>query len=344
MRRVGWGLGGALAAAVWMQGCVHGPVAANKRASTPSAVVWPSVVERSMKRQVQLARNAELAGTGDLEADALRRSVLVRPDDIDARARLAAYYERTGQPELAVEHYRLALGRKRDAAGPRLELVRLLHEMDLDDEALSAVNEGIAEHASRALYAWKGILLDELDRPDEGEAAHREALARAAGAPAAAVAGLHNNLGQNLLMQEKYASAIASFQHALTLDRRMETARNNLGMALALSGDAERALAHWKSIGGPAAAHSNLAAVYIEQGKYIEARRELNIALGYEQNHMAAMRNLAALGERDGKPAVLELEHVRSGSAWARIAQTIKTTFGVRNGRTKTNRTEAAQK
>ena len=344
MRRVAWGMGGALGAVLLTPGCARGPASARRYAEPPPAVVWPNAVERGMARQVQIARNAELAGTGDLEGDGLRRAVVARPDDLEARTRLAAYYERTGQPELAVEHYRLALGRERGAAGARLELVRLLHEMKLDEQALTAANEGIAEHANRQLFAWKGILLDELDRAGEGEAAHREALARAVGASAGMLAGLHNNLGQNLLLQKQYAAAAASFGQALEFDRRMETARNNLGMALALAGDTGQALAHWKSVSGPATAHSNLAAVYIEQGRYADARRQLNIALGYEPNHGAAMRNLAALGERDGEQAVLEPRRVRSGSAWARIAQIMKTTFGAGEGRAKTDRTQAAQR
>ncbi|MEP7363313.1 MAG: tetratricopeptide repeat protein [Acidobacteriota bacterium] len=344
MRRFVWTFGGPVVAVLLTQGCARGPAAARKRPNQPPAVVWPSAVERGMKRQVQVAQNAELASTGDTEGDGLRRAVVTQPDNMDARAHLAAYYERTGQPELAIEHYRLALGRQRDAVGPRLELVRLLHTMKLDEQALSAASEGIAEHASRQLISWKGILLDELGRASEGEAAHREALARAEGASPGTLAALHNNLGQNLLLQKQYGAAAAAFQQALAIDRRLETARNNLGMALALSADTERALAHWKSVSGPATAHNNLAAVLIEQDRYPEARRQLNIALGYEPNNEAAMRNLAVLGERDGKPAVLEPEHVRSSSAWARIAQTIKTTFGASEGRAKTDRTQAAQK
>ena len=344
MRRLAWKIGGPLAAAMLTQGCVQGPVAAHKRKDPPPAVEWSTAVDRSAKRQAQLAKNAEVVSTGDIEGDALRHDVLTQPDNVNARARLAAYYERTGQPELAVEHYRLALGRQRDAMGPRLELVRLLHEMNLNDQALSAVNEGIAEHANRQLMSWKGILLDELGRPVEGEAAHREALARADGASPATLATLHNNLGQNLLAQKHYAAAAASFREALALDRRLETARNNLGMALALAGNPDEALAHWKSMSGPATAHSNLAAVLIEQERYPEARKQLNIALGYEPNNEAAMRNLAVLSERDGQPAVLEPERVRSHSAWARIAQTIKTTFGAGEGRAKTEQTQAAQK
>lgn len=323
----------------FLYGCSRGPSAA--RNSAPAS--WPTAVQRGMDRQVQLSRNAELASTGDFEADALRRRVLAAPDDLDARARLAARYESTGQPELAVEHYRILLARHPEASTPRLDLIRLLHSLALTDQALTATEDGLRLHPTRQLLSWKGILLDSLDRHLDAEAAHREALARAQGASPSTLASLHNNLGNNLLLQKRYTDAASALETALALDRRLETARNNLATALALSGDTTRALAHWKSLAGPAAAHSNLAALYIELGRHKEARRELNIALGYEPNHPAALRNMAVLASIDGRPAVLEPNSVRRASAWAKIAQTFKSTLGLTESREKTSPAQAAQ-
>lgn len=334
-----------LIALAFLQGCSRGPSSA--RNSAPAS--WPTAVQRGMDRQVQLSRNAEIASTGDFEADALRHRVLAAPDDLDARARLASRYESTGQPELAVEHYRILLARHPEASAPRLNLIRILHSLSLNDpalagQALTATEDGLRLHASRQLLSWKGILLDALDRHADAEPAHREALARAQGAAPSTLASLHNNLGNNLLLQKRYADAASALETALSLDRRLETARNNLGAALALSGDAPRALAHWKSLAGPAAAHSNLAALYIESGRHTEARRELNIALGYEPNHPAALRNMAVLASLDGRPAVLEPNSVRRASAWAKIAQTFKSTLGFTDSREKTSPTQAAQR
>ncbi|MBK7927474.1 MAG: tetratricopeptide repeat protein [Bryobacterales bacterium] len=338
-----------LIALAFLQGCSRGPSSA--RNSAPAS--WPTAVQRGMDRQVQLSRNAELASTGDFEADALRRRVLAAPDDLDARTRLAARYESTGQPELAVEHYRILLARHPEASAPRLNLIRILHSLSLNNpalhdsalthQALTATEDGLRLHASRQLLSWKGILLDSLDRHADAEPSHREALARAQGASPSTLASLQNNLGNNLLLQKRYADAASALETALSLDRRLETARNNLGTALALSGDPTRALAHWKSLAGPAAAHSNLATLYIESGRHTEARRELNIALGYDPNHPAALRNMAALASIDGRPAVLEPNSVRRASAWAKIAQTFKSTLGFTDSREKTSPTQAAQ-
>lgn len=338
MRRGVWWVAGGMAA-VWLSGCSQGP-AARRGVADP---LWKPAVHRSMERQAQLAKNAEVVSTGDMEGDALRRRVLESPDDGGARAKLAAHYEAAGQPELAVEHYRLLLGRAPEQMTARLELIRILHGLQLPEEALAAAEAGPGQPA-RALLSWKGILLDELDRPGEGEPAHRQALALASGAPAAAQAVLHNNLGQNLLLQNRYSEAVAAFEKSLALDRRSETARNNLGVALAWKGEPARALAHWRSVGGPANAHSNLAAVYMEQERYQEARRELNIAIGYDASHRVAMRNLAVVSEHDGRPAVLEPERVRGGAAWARIAQALRTVFVAKEEREKMDRAGQARR
>ena len=78
-------------------------------------------------------------------------------------------------------------------------------------------------------------------------------------------------------------------------------ARNNLGMALANKPD--QAAVNWQSVGDPAAAHNNMAALLIQQGRYAEARKELDLALGYNRTYPAALNNLRLVSELDGKPA-----------------------------------------
>ncbi len=79
-------------------------------------------------------------------------------------------------------------------------------------------------------------------------------------------------------------------------------ARNNLGLALA-NVDAAQAIQSWQAGSDPATAHNNLAAFWIEKGNYAEARKELNIALGYNRAHAAALKNLELVSRLDGNPA-----------------------------------------
>ena len=50
-----------------------------------------------------------------------------------------------------------------------------------------------------------------------------------------------------------------------------------------------------------------MAAVLIEQGRFADARREINIALGYKPDNPAALHNLALVSQLDGQPAALPL-------------------------------------
>jgi hypothetical protein len=54
---------------------------------------------------------------------------------------------------------------------------------------------------------------------------------------------------------------------------------------MALAETPTEAVLHLQSISDPATAHSNLAAMLIEQGKYADARKELDLALGYNKAH-----------------------------------------------------------
>jgi len=62
------------------------------------------------------------------------------------------------------------------------------------------------------------------------------------------------------------------------------------------------------AIRAPPRPHSNMAALLIEQGKYAEARQELDLALGYNRANAAALSNLKLVSELDGKPAVIPIK------------------------------------
>jgi tetratricopeptide (TPR) repeat protein len=81
---------------------------------------------------------------------------------------------------------------------------------------------------------------------------------------------------------------------------------------MALAAAPQEAVIQLQSVSDPPTAHSNLAAVLIEQGKYAEARKELDLALGYNKSHAAALSNLKLVSELDGKPAVIPMKPVRT--------------------------------
>jgi Flp pilus assembly protein TadD len=184
--------------------------------------------------------------------------------------------------------------------------------MNRRPEALESLAAFLKSHPQTApsYLSWMGILHDESGEWTLGEPAHRRAIELAPGEDS-----LHNNLGYNLLMQKKSEEASAEFREALRLNPASQVARNNLGVALATS-NTQQAIANWQSSADPATAHSNLAAVWIEKGNYAEARKELNIALGYNKTHPAALKNMELVSRLDGNPATIPAKS--SDSRWER--------------------------
>ena len=248
-------------------------------------------------------RNAVDAGDGDYQLRVLREKVAAEPDNVPVRLELAKAYRDRGYHEVALEISRLAVARFPQSGEAHLALIRDLRDVNRRPEAIVTLEAFLKGHPASAAeyYSWLGILRDESNLWPLGEPAHRKALELAP-----AVDYLHNNLGYNLLMQKKNDEAAREFQEALKLNPASQMARNNLGLALANSNSPEKAVASWQATSDPASAHNNLATVWIEKGNFAEARRELDLALGYNKAHSAALRNLELVARLDGSPATVK--------------------------------------
>ena len=272
----------------------------------PRKVKPATAVETVMDRQI---RNAVDAGDGDLLTRSLRQKVVEQPGNVDARLALGTDYERQGADELAIEHYRIAAGEYgSEIAASRL--ARTLDRLGESDQAVEVLVRFCDSHAaaSSRILSELGILEDEMNRQSGGEQYHRRALGAALVESAPGQDALHSNLGYNLISQKKFVEAEQQLRVALELNPRSETARNNLALALssapaATAAQVTEAILQWQSLSGPAAAHNNLAAVYLEQSRYAEARRELERALAFDRANGAALKNLETLATLDGKPA-----------------------------------------
>ncbi len=315
--------------------CVHQDQTLSGIPPLPSAKVDKSAKQSSaFERQIT---NATDLGEGDYQVRELRQKMSAEPDNLAVRLELIEHYTRGGYPELALEHCRLAATRFPESADVQLRMAKLLDGMKLPREAADGLSTFLAAHPQKApeYESWLGILRDEQKDWKAGEKAHRAALALDTTRDS-----LHNNLGYNLLMQGRPKEAAQEFREALKLRPDSEVARNNLGMALAATpapeppkGEATSAeatsndaLLHWQSISDPATAHSNMAALLIGQKRYSEARRELDLALGYNKDHPAALANLKLVSELDGKPAVIPIKPVQT--KWSRFRSTIAKIVG----------------
>ncbi|MBI1788880.1 MAG: tetratricopeptide repeat protein [Acidobacteria bacterium] len=272
----------------------------------------------AMERQIA---NAVDAGEGDWVVRSLRQKMAANPDDLTTRLQLMRHFATTGNPDLALEHARLAATRFPASPEIHLEMAKALRALKMRREAAEALDHYLQAHSQRDAdyYSWLGILRDELGQFAQAEKAHRAAVTLAPGSDL-----MHNNLGYCLLLQEKRPEAVEEFRRALKLKPNSETARNNLGLALA--GNAQEAIAHWQNVADPATAHSNMAALLIQQRRYEDARKELDIALGYDRKHAAALANLRLVSQLDGKPAVLPVKRVES--RWSRVLAVVRKVAG----------------
>jgi Flp pilus assembly protein TadD len=267
--------------------CVHQTRATNL--TPPAPTVW--------ERQVH---NAKDAGDGDYALRRLRERVAAEPENPAPRLELAAAYRERGYPDIALEMCRLAAARFPESGEVQLALARSLRDLNRRTEAAAGLQAFQNSHpqAGAELFAWIGILHDESGQWSDGETWHRRALELAPREDY-----LHNNLGYNLLMQNHLDDAEKEFHQALALNPSSATARNNLGLVLARRDASRDAVANWQTAGDAATAHNNLAVVLIEKGNYPEARKELQVALGYNRSLPAALKNLELVSRLDGNPA-----------------------------------------
>jgi Flp pilus assembly protein TadD len=284
-------------------------------ASQPSTHTRTHVL---MMRQVE---NAVDLGEGDAEARRWRQRLAANANDLDARIALAKLYANRGLPDLAIEHYRLAAELNPGLPAVTLLLAKSLRDMNEPAEASRVVAVFVAKHPKESweLLSLQGILEDEQGRFRQGEASYRAALAIDA-----AQTSLHNNLGYNLLLQGHAESAADEFRKAIAMDPHSVIAHNNLGTALmfAKSGKSEQAFAEWRKSGDPAAAHNNLAAVFLEQGHYPEARQEIAAALQFKPDYPAALKNLRLVAAADGGPAT-PAPSVARVNLWKRMTSSV---------------------
>jgi Flp pilus assembly protein TadD len=293
----------------------HNQTAASIK-TPPKTPPAPSAMEKQIL-------NAVDAGEGDAELRLLRARVIDSPKSVSARLELGQAYERRGYAELALDHYRKAAEQAPESAEAHLLMARALDHTGHSAEAIVLLDSFLEAHPQTepTLYSWLGIMRDDAGDWKGSEWAYREAMSKAPEDHDY----LHNNLGFSLLKQGQNDLAAAEFRAALKLNPHSEIARNNLGIAL--SAQTSEAIVNLQSLNEPATAHSNLAAVLIEQGKYAEARKELQTALEYNQSNPAALKNLELLSSLDGKPMTVPTVTAQP-NRWVRIKSAWRRRFG----------------
>ncbi|MBM3785371.1 MAG: tetratricopeptide repeat protein [Acidobacteria bacterium] len=290
-----------------------------------------------MQRQVL---NAVDAGDGNPRVRALRAEVAAKASELKPRLELAAEYERTGYPELELEHLRLAADRFADSELAIRHLARALVRAGRAAEAAGKLQTFVTKQpkAAASVYSWAGIAMDDSGDLPGGERMHRKAIEKASWRD-----DLHNNLGYNLLMQARKSEAAEAFRRALTLNPASGTARNNLGLALA--DQPNEALAQFRRAAADdlGVAHNNMAAYLYDQGDKDGARKELELALQYRKDMPRILENLRKVAGADGRP--IQMPSQQRDSFWRTFGRGLKHVFVEEDQKekTKTGTAEAAR-
>jgi len=275
-------------------GCVHHTTVQDfglKAPATPRIAASPDVSLRDVFQQ-QKKGPLSNALPGDPRIAKLQNQVKLNPADAAARLELAGIYEAYRLYDQALEQFTAALSLA-PSEKAILGIVRCDQALNRTWQAIPLLEQFLKESPSAALWNVLGLMQDTSSDLIAGERALREAVAAD---PASDQ--WRNNLGYNLLLQNKTDEAEEEFQKALELNPNSLTTHNNFGILLARRGDLESALKEFQFGADEATAHNNLAVVLMEIGKYEQSREQLVKALALRRNFAPALSNFKLVQER----------------------------------------------
>jgi Tfp pilus assembly protein PilF len=212
------------------------------------------------------------------------------------------YLETQGYPMIE-EAWKLALQRVQSKFDC-LAVGLAAYERERSDIAARAWVIGVG-YSSAASASNLGILLAEQGRPEEAEAALREALRIDP-----QLAHAHSNLGNLLAEQGHPVEAEAALREALRIDPQLAQAHSNLGNLLAEQGRPEEAEEAYREAlridPQDAKVYSNLGHLLTKQGRPVEAEAALREALRIDPQDTKAHSNLGILLAEQGRLAEAE--------------------------------------
>src|SRR2546426_642688 len=297
---------------------------ASQRGKRSAAPAIDTRLRGVFKRQIQ---RASTPLGEDARIQALEARLKSNPQDAAARLELGSVYENYKLYDNAFAQFRQAVqlpppdgsAAEQAVAG----LSRSARSSHQSQEAIAPVETLVEQRPSAVSWNELGLLYQDVRDLGRAEIAFAKAVALMPEWDRA-----HNNLGYNLLLENKTEEAEREFHKAIELNPSSTTARNNLGTLLARRGDLEGALQQFQLASDAAAAHNNLAVVLLEMGQYERSREELVKALAIRRYFAPAMANFKLVQELIHERAELQkvgrlpLTAVRVPSALVALAQT----------------------
>jgi len=179
----------------------------------------------------------------------------------------------------------------RQAADIQVAMGQSDEEQGKPDEAEAAYKEALRRDPKRAdAEARLAILSDRKGDPAAADRHFARALKLAPKDPE-----LLSDRGYGLYLRRRWADAESSLRKAIALSPAHARAHNNLGLVLARRGDPEGALAEFARAGSdPADARANLGLILALEGHLEEAGRQYKLALAAKPDSALAREGLKA--------------------------------------------------
>src|SRR5262245_10382847 len=240
----------------------------------------------------QQPRNASNNFVSDSRLQTLQTRVKTDPSDFAARLDLAAEYEGYRFYLDALDEYTAAFDLNHSEKAI-LGIARCSQAVNRAWRAIPLLAQFLQESPSASVWNALGLLYDA-----DGDLASGERALRLAVGSEPSSDQWRNNLGYNLLLQNKIESAEIELRNALMLNPQSATSHNNLGTVLARKGDLQAALEEFQFSADAPTALNNLAVVLMEMGNYEQSREQLVKALALRRNFAPALANFKLVQRR----------------------------------------------
>ncbi|MFV2051702.1 tetratricopeptide repeat protein [Aliiroseovarius sp. YM-037] len=219
-----------------------------------------------------------------------RRTAAQNPDRIDIKRGLAQSLVRARQPQEAATVWREVIAHPEATDDDRVELADALIRDNQWDEADKVLDAVPPTFETFKRYRLEAMIADSNEEWEKSDSFYETAVGLTT-----RPGGVLNNWGYSMLTRGNYAEAERLFLRAITFDRELFTAKNNLVLARGAQGNYDMPVIEMTQIERAQLLHT-IALAAIKRGDVTTGRGLLKEAIDTHPQHFeAATRSLRAL-------------------------------------------------
>jgi len=237
----------------------------------------PSQQVENLDLETLLSRGRDYLAKGNLELAAIHYDQALQrdPKSVEVFTGLGELMWLRGKPEAAKQAYNKALAEDENYLPALIGAGRVLRQLGdtANSEQLLARARELAPDNPEALTEL-AVVYDHRGFFQQAEPLYRKVTESAPGK-----SGPLNNLGFNLLLQERYVEATTTLKNALAMNPQDKHIKNNLAAAYLLAGEETRGMELFSDSVGQAGAWNNVGYIHMTRGEWDAAERSFNRAL-----------------------------------------------------------------